>query len=188
MPDISDREHAEGKAIVRGEIDAAVAANQLEDQSRAADADRSQLESDRANTETVLQHCTAQFQAFKLKPSGHEVIIDTAPEVSSLGLEADGVGYVIFSIAHRGEETGSFQGTIPLMAVRCRNDEYEIKQIFGNCLTVTTFDELRESLIDAISEINQAALQSAFLSAKGSQSAASHSVAASANGTVIPDS
>jgi hypothetical protein len=135
------------------------------EQQRQADETRRQadlLMQDQQKTEEVLQYCKQQFEGFKLVPTGHEVSIGKAGSSWTLGIHADRVDFVAFNISHWGEETNDFQGQIPVLSTRFRNGEYHVIDTDGKRTTLKTFDQLKEKLVQMLSEMDREYLKRVF--------------------------
>jgi hypothetical protein len=162
MAKMSDRERlerlAQEKERARQESLAKEQQRQTEESKRQADL----LTQDQQKTEEVLQYCKQQFEGFKLVPTGHEVRVGTAGSSRTLGIQADRVDFVSFNISHWGEETNDFQGQIAVLLTRFRNGEYHV--IDADCAksTLKTFDQLKEKLVQMLSEMDREYLKRVF--------------------------
>lgn len=159
---MTDRERletlAQEKERARQEALAKEQQRQAEESKRQAEL----LMQDQQKSEEVLQYCKQQFEGFKLVPTGHEVSIGKAGSSRTLGIQADRVDYVSFNISHWGEETNDFQGQIPVLLTRFRNGEYHVIDADGARTTVKTFDQLKERLVQMLSEMNRDYMKRVF--------------------------
>lgn len=120
------------------------------------------LAQDQQKTAEILQHCQKEFSGFKLAPTGHEVSVRTAESSRVHDIEADDVEYVYLYISHWGEETGNFQGQIPVLLTRYRNGQYELIDADGKRTVVKTFDQLKNKLVEALSSMNRDCMKRLF--------------------------
>jgi hypothetical protein len=135
------------------------------EQQRQADEGKRQadlLMQDQQKTEGVLQYCKQQFQGFKLVPTGHEISVGKAGSSRTLGIQADRVDYISLNISHWGEETNDFQGEIPVLLTRFRNGEYHIIDTDGATTTLKTLDQLKEKLVQMLSDMDREYLKKVF--------------------------
>jgi hypothetical protein len=162
MSKMSDRERLERLAQ---EKEQARQESLVKEQQRQTDENKRQAEmltQDQQKTEEVLQYCKQQFQGFKLVPTGHEVSVGKVSSSRTLDIQADRVDFVSFNISHWGEETNDFQGQIPVLLTRFRNGEYHVINADGARTTVETFDQLKEKLVQMLSEMGRDYLKKVF--------------------------
>jgi hypothetical protein len=162
MAKMSDRERLEKLAQ---EKERARQESLAKEQQRQAGESRRQAEllaQDQQKTEELLQYCKQQFEGFKLVPTGHEVSVGKAASSRTLGIQADRVDFVSFNISHWGEETNDFQGQIPFLLTRFRNGEYHVIDVDGTRTTLKTFDQLKEKLVQMLSEMDREYMKKIF--------------------------
>lgn len=116
---------------------------------------------DASKTEELFEHCKREFDGFKLIPTGHPVDIGKAPSCHGITSRSDGVHFVAICISHYGEETGNFQGKIPLVATRFRHGRYEL-HADGRTMYFDNLEELRESLIKVLAGVDSKYLTHIF--------------------------
>ena len=162
MGEMSDRDRlaqfAQEKEQARQKAD-------LEAKQRHAEEERQKMESltiDQQRTEELFQYCKMQFEGFKLVPTGHEISVSKAPSSRIAGIQPDGVEYASFNISHWSEETGNFQGLIPLLLTRCRALEYQIVDIDGKRISFRSLDEAKAQLVEMLSDMDQPFMKRLF--------------------------
>jgi hypothetical protein len=159
---MSDRERLEKLAQ---EKERARQETLVKEQQRQADETKRQAElltQDQQKTEEVLQYCKEQFEGFKLVATGDEVSIDKAGSSRTFGIQADRVDFVCFNISHLGRETNDFQGQIPVLLTRFRNGEYHVIDADSTRTTFKSLDQLKEKLVQMLSEIDREYLKRVF--------------------------
>jgi hypothetical protein len=162
MAEITDRERLTQLAQ---EKEQARQRAELEAKQRHADHERQQAEilaKDQKATEELFQFCKVQFEGFKLVPTGHEISVSKAPSSRIFGVEADGVEYAAFNVSHWGEETGDFQGLIPLLLARFRTPQYQVVDIDGKRMSFSSVDEVKCKLVEMISDMDREFMKRLF--------------------------
>jgi hypothetical protein len=66
------------------------------------------------------------------------------------------------NISHWGDETNDFQGQIPVLLTRFRNGEYHVTNTEGTETTLKTFDQLKEKLVQMLSDMDREYLKKVF--------------------------
>jgi hypothetical protein len=161
MAEMSDRERLEKLAREKEQARAEAEAKR---QQQEADEDRRRLEegeTDRQKTAELLAYCKQQFAGYKLVPTGHEVSVDKAGSSKTFNVTPDGVEYVALNVSHWGEETGNFQGLIPVLLTRFRKGNYELLHA-SERKVFPTFDKLREGLVDVLSGMDRDYMKRVF--------------------------
>jgi hypothetical protein len=162
MANMSDRERLEKLAQEKEQARQESLAKEQERQAQERRREADLLTQDQQKTEEVLQYCKQQFEGFKLVPTGHEVTVGKANSSRTLGIQADRVDFVSFNISHWGEETNDFQGQSPLLLTRFRNGEYHVIDADGARTTLKTLDQLKEKLVQILSEMDREYLKKVF--------------------------
>jgi hypothetical protein len=161
MAEMSDRERLEKlareKEQARAEAEATRQQQEAEQRRRRLEED----EADKQKTTELLAYCKQQFAGYKLVPTGHEVSVDNAGSSKTFNVTPDGVEYVALNVSHWGEETGNFQGLIPVLLTRFRKDQYEVLHAGGRKV-FSTFDKLREGLVGVLSGMDRDYMKSVF--------------------------
>ncbi len=132
-----------------------------QEETQAQQAQESEERLDASKTEELFEYCKREYEGFKLIPTGHPVEIDKAPSCHGLTSRADGVYFVAICISHYGEETGNFQGKIPLVATRFRHGRYEL-HADERTTYFDNLDDLRESLIKVLAGMDSKYLTHIF--------------------------
>jgi hypothetical protein len=115
-----------------------------------------QLAQDEAKTAEILQFCKQEldFKSLVARNPGIEILpVKCERTMLPLGIKnADGPKYVCISFRHT---VHAAQRDMPFLAVRCHDSEIEIVGIDGRrSFPVTTLDELKKSIADAISRVD----------------------------------
>lgn len=162
MAEMSDRERLE--KLASGKEQARQESRAWEQQKQAEEASRREegIKLDKSKTEEVMGYCKQTFQGFRLVPTRHEINVDTVGCSIIHGIEADNVEYVCLNITHWGKETDNFQGMIPLLVTRYRNGEYHIAGIGGARFRMKEFEDLKQRLIQLISDTGEDSLRVLF--------------------------
>lgn len=162
MSELSDRERLQKLAHEKEQLRQSEAEKQKLRQIEEAKTKMELVANDHAKTIEVLKHCKEIFEGFKLVPTGHEVSVDTANCSVLHGIKSDGVDYVCLHITHWSDETGNFQGQIPILLARFRHGEYQVVDVEGKKYQAKTFDDLKQSLIHSLSEMGRDVMRKLF--------------------------
>ena len=162
MEKTSDRERLEKLAQEKEQKRQQAATKEQKDRANRAEQEANLLTHDQQKTDEIFQYCQQQFTRFKLVPTGHEVGVGKAESSRIHGIEADLVEFVSLHITHWEEETGNFQGQIPVLLARYRNGAYQVIDSDGERTSIKTFDQLKEKLIEALSDVDTQALKRLF--------------------------
>jgi hypothetical protein len=114
-------------------------------------------------TKEVITYFRETFKGFKLVPTGHEVGIDTTPTARMFpNAKPDGVEYAMLHISHWGDETGNFQGQIPILLGRHRHGKVCLQAVGEYPKCFDTFDEFKDAAVEAVASIGRDSIMRIF--------------------------
>lgn len=121
-------------------------------------------------TKEVITYFRDTFKGFKLVPTDHEVSVDTAPTARVFpNVKADGVDYAMLHISHWGDETGNFQGQIPILLARHRHGKFCLHEVGEQVKRFDTFDEFKAAAVEAVAEIGRDSVMRVFEAVRSAQ-------------------
>ncbi len=161
MAEMSDRERLEKLAGEKEQIRAEAESRRQEQQADEHRRRHEENEGAKQKTAELLAYCKQQFVGYKLVPTSHEVSVEMAGSSKTFNVTPDGVEYVALNVSHWGEETGNFQGLIPILLTRFRKGSYELLHATERKL-FPTFDKLREGLLDVLSGMDRDYMKKVF--------------------------
>jgi hypothetical protein len=159
---MTDRERLEAMALANEQkwLDEEASRKRMDDEN--AQRELQKKTSDEEQTEAIFQYCMAEFQGFKLRPTGHDVSVGKAPASRIHGIKGDGHDYVSMNISHWGSETNDFQGIISVILTRCFRGEYQVSDHEGRMRVFKSFDELKKHLLQLLASMDRDALNKLF--------------------------